>query len=88
MPIRNSTMIDCDCRITPWVLAEDALDRLEAIIWQYEIPYVVQSTAGNNRSLWVPHVWRPYLPKAAKEEIARIVLEVKFGGVKPKEVTA
>jgi len=32
--------------------------------------------------------WRQYLPKAAKEEIARIVLEVKFGGVNPKEVTA
>ena len=56
MPIRNSTMIDCDCRITPWVLVEDALDRLEAIVWQCEIPYVVQCTAGNNRSLWVPHV--------------------------------
>jgi len=81
MPIRNNTVIDCDCRITPWILDEDGLDRLESVLWQAEIPYVMQATAGCNRSLWVPHVWRPYLPEAAKEEIARIVREVKFGKV-------
>ena len=37
---------------------------------------------GAARVAAVPARGRP------KEEIARIVLEVKFGGVKPKEVTA
>lgn len=88
MPIRNSTLIDCDCRITPWVLVEDALDRLEAIVWRCDLPYVVQSTAGNNRSIWVPRSFRSGLPMNVQTEMARIVREHKYGGVKQKEVPA
>ena len=81
MPIRNGRFINCDMRITPWILGEDALDELEGILCDYEIPYIVKMTEGYNRSVWVPHVWRPYLPDSAVQEITRIVREVKFGKV-------
>ncbi len=88
MPIHNGTMIACDARITPWVLGEDALDRLEAALWRCNIPYVVQGTAGNNRSISVPRSFRARLPMNVQTEMARIVREHKYGGVKQKEVPA
>lgn len=82
MPISDSgEYVVCDSRITPWVLAEDALNRLEAALWRDGIPYTVQTTKGNNRSVWVPRSFRPRLPINVQTEIARIVREVKFGKV-------
>ena len=88
MPIHNGTMIACDARITPWILGDCALDQLESALWQCDIPYIVQSTAGNNRSILVPRSFRQRLPVDVQTEMARIVREHKFGGVKPKEMLA
>ena len=85
MPIRNGRFINCDMRITPWILGEDALDELEWILCDYEIPYIIKMTEGYNRSVWVPRAYRRYLPNRARREISRLESETNFGRI-PKEV--